>query len=54
LVDRIEQITRKKVKSSQMNINFETELCVMDFFLAAKPDEENMKLTLLMTPQEKR
>ena len=46
-VDRIEQITRKKVKSSQMNINFETELCVMDFFLASKPglsDKEGLKV----------
>lgn len=53
LVDRIEKITRKKVKSSQININVESELCVMNFFLAPKPNEENVGLALLMTPQEK-
>ncbi|MFH1742476.1 MAG: hypothetical protein ABIH23_26020, partial [bacterium] len=52
LVDRVEKITRKKVKSSQMNINFESELCVMNFCLSPKPDEENMRLALVMMPQE--
>jgi len=40
LVDRIGQITCKEVLSSQININFETESCVMDFFLASKPNKE--------------
>ena len=53
LVERIEQITRKKVKSSQMNINCESELCVMDFHLASKPDKENRRLALLTMSQEK-
>ena len=44
LVERIEQITKRKVKSSQMNINFESELCVMDFSLTSRPIKENRKL----------
>ena len=53
LVDRIETITRKKVKSSQININLENELCVMVFFLEPKLNGEKMRLTLLVAPQEK-
>lgn len=40
LVGQIKQITRKEVISSQININFETELCVMNFFLSSKSDGE--------------
>ena len=40
LVSQIKQITRKEVISSQININFETELCVMNFFLSSKSDGE--------------
>ena len=36
LVGQIKQITRKEVISSQININFETELCVINFFLSSK------------------
>jgi len=53
LVEGIEQITRRRVISSHININFETELCMMDFFLASKPNKENMRLALLMMPPEK-
>jgi len=53
LVTRIEQITRKKVKSSQMNINFESELCIMDFHLTSLPDKGNMRLALLAKSHEK-
>lgn len=35
LVDQINQITSKRVVSSQININFETKVFVMTFFLAA-------------------
>ena len=52
LLERVEQITRKKVKSSQLNINFESELCVMDFHLASKPDGENMNDGLPVASQE--
>ena len=37
LVSQIEQITRKEVISSHININFESRLCVMNFFLSPKP-----------------
>ena len=40
LVDQVETITRKKVKSSQMNINLESVLCVMAFFLSSKTNGE--------------
>ena len=40
LVSQITQITRKEVTSSQININFEIELCVMNFFLSSKSDGE--------------
>jgi uncharacterized protein YbcI len=40
LVGQIKQITLKEVISSQININFETELCIMNFFLASKANEE--------------
>lgn len=36
LVGQIKQITHKEVTSSQININFEAELCVINFFLASK------------------
>ena len=46
LVDGVEQITGKKVKSKLININLETELCIMDFYFASKSglyDNEALK-----------
>jgi uncharacterized protein YbcI len=40
LVSQIMQITRKEVISSQIDINFEIELCVMNFFLSSKSGGE--------------
>ena len=34
LVEKISQITCKKVISSQISINFETQACIMTFFLS--------------------
>lgn len=40
LVGQVKQLTRKEVISSQININFETELCVINFFLSSKSNGE--------------
>jgi len=53
LVDRTEQITRKEVLSSQININLETEVCIMNFFLSPEPKTERPQLGLLMAPRDK-
>jgi uncharacterized protein YbcI len=52
LVDRTEQITSKEVISSQININLETEVCIMNFFLSPKPRTERPQLALLMAPRD--
>ena len=54
LVAQIEQITLKDVTSSQININFENELCVINFFLSPKPKTERPQLALLMAPREEK
>ncbi len=52
LVAQIEHATLKHVMSSQININLESELCVMNFFLSPKPKMERPQLALLKTPRE--
>jgi len=53
LVAQIERTMSKDVMSSQININIESELCVMNFFLSPKPRMERPQLGLLMAPRDK-
>jgi len=53
LVAQIEKTISKDVMSSQISINIESELCVMNFFLSPKPKEERPQLGLLMAPRDK-
>jgi len=52
LIEQIEQILGKKIKASQMNVDFESEILVMDFHLVSKPDKENKNLSLLIVEQK--
>lgn len=53
LVEQIEKTTLTHVISSQININIESESCIMNFLLSPKPRTETPQLGWLMAPLEK-
>ena len=52
LIAQIEKTVSKEVVSSQMNINCETDLCVMNFFLSQRPKTGGPQIALLVAPRD--
>lgn len=53
LVDRTEKITLKEVISSQITINLETEVCIMNFFLSPKRKTERLQFGSVIEPRDR-
>ena len=54
LIAQIEKTVSKEVVSSQLNINCESHLCVMNFFLSPKPKTGRPQIAFLMAPREEK
>lgn len=52
LIAQIEKTVSKEVVSSQMNIDCESDLCVMNFFLSQRPKTGSPQIALLMAPRD--